>query len=62
VSSDDRYSDYIKKIVDAAPPLTPEQRARLRELLRPWQLSGATTASRIAKHNEACAYHPDMSP
>ncbi len=32
--SDDN-GDYIKKIVDAAPPLTPEQRARLRELLRP---------------------------
>ncbi|WP_343709362.1 hypothetical protein [Mycobacterium sp.] len=34
MTSDD-YRDYIKKIVDAAPPLTPEQRARLRELLRP---------------------------
>lgn len=28
------HSEYIKRIVDAAPPLTPEQRARLRELLR----------------------------
>jgi hypothetical protein len=26
VASDD-YHDYIKKIVDAAPPLTPDQRA-----------------------------------
>lgn len=26
---------YIQGIVDAVPPLTPEQRARLRELLRP---------------------------
>ena len=34
VPSDD-HREYIKKIVDAAPPLTPEQRARLRELLRP---------------------------
>ncbi|WP_206613698.1 hypothetical protein [Mycolicibacterium elephantis] len=34
MTSDD-YHDYLKKIVDAAPPLTPEQRARLRELLRP---------------------------
>lgn len=31
----DGYDDYIRKIVDAAPPLTPEQRARLRELLSP---------------------------
>lgn len=34
----DDHRDYIKKIVDAAPPLTPEQRARLRELLRPGAL------------------------
>ena len=34
MASDDP-SDYIKRVVDAAPPLTPEQRARLRELLRP---------------------------
>jgi hypothetical protein len=34
VPSDDYY-DYINKIVDAAPPLTPDQRARLRVLLRP---------------------------
>jgi len=34
MSSDD-HREYIKKIVDSAPPLTPEQRARLRELLRP---------------------------
>ena len=27
--------DYIKKIVDSAPPLTPEQRDRLAVLLRP---------------------------
>ena len=32
VSSTD---DYIKKIVDSAPPLTPEQRNRLAVLLRP---------------------------
>jgi len=31
----DDYREYIEKIVDAAPPLTSEQRARLRELLRP---------------------------
>jgi hypothetical protein len=31
----DDHREYIKKIVDAAPPLMPEQRARLRELLRP---------------------------
>ena len=32
VSSTD---DYIKKIVDSAPPLTPEQHNRLAVLLRP---------------------------
>lgn len=30
-----RASEYIKKVVDAAPPLTDEQRTRLAELLRP---------------------------
>lgn len=35
MSHDDRYDEYIKKVVDAAPPLTPEQRARLRVLLAP---------------------------
>lgn len=34
MTSDD-YRGYIKKIVDAAPLLTAERRARLRELLRP---------------------------
>jgi hypothetical protein len=34
VPSDD-LGEYIKKIVDAAPPFTPEQRARLRVLLSP---------------------------
>lgn len=28
-------ADYIKKLVDSAPPLTPEQRDRLAVLLRP---------------------------
>jgi len=30
----ERLADYIKKTVDAAPPLTPEQRDRLAILLR----------------------------
>lgn len=30
----ERLEDYIKKTVDAAPPLTPEQRDRLALLLR----------------------------
>lgn len=30
-----RFADYIKKVVDAAPPLTPEQRDRIAVLLRP---------------------------
>lgn len=29
-----KLADYIKRTVDAAPPLTPEQRARLALLLR----------------------------
>ena len=30
-----KIAEYIQKIVDAAPPLTPEQRDRLALLLRP---------------------------
>jgi hypothetical protein len=30
-----RVEDYIRRLVDAAPPLTPEQRDRLSTLLRP---------------------------
>ncbi len=30
----ERLADYIKRVVDAAPPLTPEQRDRLACLLR----------------------------
>ena len=29
-----RIADYVKRVVDAAPPLTPEQRDRLALLLR----------------------------
>lgn len=39
------HSEYIKRIVDAAPPLTPEQRARLRELLRPVAVDPRTQAT-----------------
>lgn len=31
----ERLADYIRETVDAAPPLTPEQRNRLALLLRP---------------------------
>ncbi len=41
----DDYRDYIKKIVDAAPPLTPEQRARLRMLLSPVAVDPLTDAT-----------------
>jgi len=34
-SIEDRYRDHIKRIVDAAPPLTHEQIAKLRVLLAP---------------------------
>lgn len=30
-----KIADYIRRVVDAAPPLTDEQRTRLAELLRP---------------------------
>ena len=41
----DDHRDYIKKIVDAAPPLTPEQRARLRVLLSPVAVDPRTDAT-----------------
>ncbi len=31
----ERISDYLQKIIDEAPPLTQEQRAKLAELLAP---------------------------
>lgn len=31
----DQRREYLRKIVDPAPPLTPELRAALRQLLRP---------------------------
>lgn len=30
-----RIEDYVARVVDAAPPLTPEQRDRIAALLRP---------------------------
>jgi hypothetical protein len=44
VPSDD-HRDYIKKIVDGAPPLTAEQRARLRVLLRPVAVDPSTNVT-----------------
>jgi hypothetical protein len=35
IGTEDRYLDYIAKVVDADPPLTAEQRARLQLLLSP---------------------------
>jgi hypothetical protein len=35
-----RLADYIKATVDAAPPLTAEQRERLAALLRPFPAAG----------------------
>ncbi|TFC20189.1 hypothetical protein E3O51_05595 [Cryobacterium sp. MDB2-10] len=31
----ERLAEYVRKVVDAAPPLTPEQRDRIAALLRP---------------------------
>ncbi len=33
--SEERHAEYIKKVVDAAPPFKPEKRARLQVLLAP---------------------------
>ncbi|AMU29993.1 hypothetical protein [Mycobacteroides abscessus] len=41
----DDHREYIKKMVDAAPPLTPEQRARLRMLLSPVAVEPLTDAT-----------------
>lgn len=35
-----RGSEYIKKLLDAAPPLTDEQRTKLSELLKPVRIPG----------------------
>jgi hypothetical protein len=35
-----KIADYIRRVVDAAPPLTDEQRTRLAELLRPVRREG----------------------
>jgi hypothetical protein len=40
----ERLADYIKRVVDAAPPLTPVQRDRLARLLRDPADSGRATA------------------
>jgi hypothetical protein len=34
----EKIANYVTKVLDAAPPLTDEQRARLAELLRPVRL------------------------
>jgi hypothetical protein len=38
---------YIRELLDKAPPLSPDQRARLAELLRPARV--AVTAARLAE-------------
>lgn len=35
-----KIADHIRRVVDAAPPLTDEQRTRLAELLRPVRREG----------------------
>ena len=36
----EKIANYVTKVLDAAPPLTDEQRVRLAELLRPVRLVG----------------------
>lgn len=45
VADNARIDAYVQQVVDQAPPLTAEQRVKLRDLLRPVQ---ATPAPRAA--------------
>lgn len=49
-----RLREYIDSVVNAAPPLTPEQRDRLALVLRPRdpQPSGATALGEMLKEGE----------
>ncbi|MCB9441597.1 MAG: hypothetical protein H6523_15280 [Mycolicibacterium sp.] len=38
------FAEHIKRVVDAAPPLTVEQRSRLVDLLRPARLASGGAA------------------
>jgi hypothetical protein len=40
-----KTAEYIRRIVDAAPPLTAEQRTRLAELLRPVRVHHQTNGA-----------------
>jgi hypothetical protein len=45
---DDAYREYVRKLVDEAPPLTEAQRSRLSQLLRPAAARPALPAPREA--------------
>lgn len=45
--------EHIRRLVDAAPPLTPEQRMRLAVLLRPDLPVGIRQETKSAKRNGA---------
>lgn len=40
-------ADWVRRVVDAAPPLTDEQRTRLAELLRPARINATTPSSAV---------------
>lgn len=40
----DSFRDYIERVVSEAPPLTPEQKADLRQILRPVVIARRETA------------------
>jgi hypothetical protein len=44
----DAYREYVRRLVDDAPPLTEAQRARLAQLLRPVPARTPAPASREA--------------
>jgi hypothetical protein len=53
---DPEFREYIRKIVDAAPPPTPEQRARIPEILR-----DAAHARQLDKINKAGGADHDVA-
>ena len=58
----ERLADYIRRTVDAAPPLTPEQRARLAMLLRGAEPPGKPTAVLSIRRNHVRRDSESVAP
>jgi hypothetical protein len=41
----EKIANYVTRVLDAAPPLTDEQRTRLAELLRPIRIAGGANSA-----------------